>query len=123
MEAYLNAIYFGNSAFGINQASKRYFSKDATQLTLSESAMLAGIIKSPKTYSPTSNEKACLERRNLVLSQMYKDKKISQEEFDSAKNEGLNLKVNKNFLGDNSFYNQCVDEACKILKITEKDYL
>jgi len=123
MTAYLNAIYFGNGAFGINQASQRYFSKDATKLNLAESAMLAGVIKSPKRFSPINNQEACLKRRNLVLSEMQRDGKITKEQFESAKNEGLNLKVNKNFLGENTFYNQCVDEACKILNITEKDFL
>lgn len=123
MTAYLNAIYFGNGAFGINQASQRYFSKDATKLNLEESAMLAGIIKSPKRFSPINNQEACLKRRNLVLNEMQKDGKITKEECESKKNEGLNLKVNKTFLGENTFYNQCVDEACKILNITEKDFL
>lgn len=123
MTAYLNAIYFGNGAFGINQASQRYFSKDATKLNLQESAMLAGIIKSPKRFSPINNQEACLKRRNLVLSEMQKDGKISKEECENTKNEPLNLKVNKTFLGENTYYNQCVDEACKILNLTEKDFL
>lgn len=123
MTAYLNAIYFGNGAFGINQAAQRYFSKDASKLTLSESAMLAGLIKSPKRFSPISNKDSCIKRRNLVLKEMKKDKKITPEQFEAAKNEEINLKLNKNFLGDNAYYSQCVDEACKILNITEKDFL
>ncbi|NCB48634.1 MAG: hypothetical protein EOM55_03340 [Clostridia bacterium] len=123
MTAYLNAIYFGNGAFGINQASQRYFSKDATKLNLQESAMLAGLIKSPKKFSPINNVEACIKRRNLVLNEMLKDRKITKEECEKMKNEPLNLKINKTFLGENTFYNQCVDEACKILNLTEKDFL
>lgn len=123
MTAYLNAIYFGNGAFGINQASQRYFSKDASKLTLGESAMLAGVIKSPKRFSPISNKEACIKRRNLVLKEMLKDKKITTEQFEKAKNEDITLNLNKNFLGDNAYYNQCVDEACKLLNIGEKDFL
>lgn len=123
MCAYLNAIYFGNGAFGINQASQRYFSKDATKLSLAESAMLAGLIKSPKKFSPISNEETCIKRRNLVLNEMQKDEKITKEQCENEKKQGINLKLNKNFLGENTFYNQCVDEACKILHITERDFL
>ncbi len=123
MTAYLNAIYFGNGAFGINQASQRYFSKDATKLTLGESAMLAGVIKSPKKFSPINNPEACIKRRNLVLNEMQKDGKISKEVCEEEKQKGLDLKINKSFLGENTYYNQSVDEACKILNIQEKDFL
>ncbi len=121
--AYLNAIYFGNGTFGINEAAQRYFSKNTTDLTLTESATLAGIIKSPKTYSPVLNPENCIKRRNLVLKEMYKDKKISYEDYVNSTQSNLNLKLNKNFLGYNDYYNACIDEACKILKITEKDLL
>lgn len=67
LETYLNVIYFGNGAFGIENAARSFFDKPARELTLAESATLAGIIKSPKTYSPTQNKEKCLERRNLVL--------------------------------------------------------
>ena len=121
LTAYLNAIYFGNGAFGINQASQRYFSKNANELNLNESAMLAGLIKSPKTYSPITNPSNCIKRRNLVLKQMLKDKKISNEEYQNSINQGLNLNINQNFLNNNTYYNACIDEACDILKISEKD--
>ena len=123
MTAYLNAIYFGNGTFGINEAAQRYFSKNAADLSLSESATLAGIIKSPKTYSPVLNPENCIKRRNLVLKEMYKDKKISYEDYVNSSQSNLNLKLNKNFLGYNDYYNACIDEACKILKLTEKDLL
>ena len=121
--AYLNAIYFGNGTFGINEASQRYFSKNVEDLTLSESATLAGIIRSPKTYSPIIHPDASIKRRNLVLREMYKDKKITKEELDNAINSELNLNINKNFLGYNDYYNEAVDEACGILKISEKDLI
>ena len=59
MEAYLNVIYFGNSCFGIENASNFYFDKSASELDIVESAMLAGIIKSPKLYSPILHENDC----------------------------------------------------------------
>jgi len=121
--AYLNAIYFGNGAFGINQASQRYFSKEAKELTLEESATLAGMIKSPKKYSPIFNIENCIKRRNVVLKEMLKDNKITEQEFNNSINLPINLKINKNFLGNNSYYSASVDEACSILDITEKDLI
>lgn len=123
MNAYLNAIYFGNGTFGINQASQRYFSKSAKELTLSESATLAGMIKSPKLYSPTLNPENCLKRRNVVLKQMFLQGKIDEKNFKEASSQGLNLHQNKSFLGYNTYYNYAVDEACKLLHMSEKDLL
>ena len=123
LTSYLNAIYFGSGAFGINQAAQRYFSKEVEDLTLAECATLAGIIKSPKKYSPILNYNNCLKRRNLVLKEMYNDNKITKEAYEKAINDKINLNINKNFLGNNTYYSACVDEACNILKITEKDLL
>ena len=123
MTAYLNAIYFGNGTFGISEASQRYFSKNTKDLSLVESATLAGIIRSPKTYSPILNPDNCIKRRNLVLSEMYKDGKITNEEYINAKNSKLTLNLNKNFLGYNDYYNAAIDEACEKLKISEKDLI
>ena len=123
LSAYLNAIYFGNGAFGINTASQRYFSKEAKELTLAESATLAGIIKSPKKYSPIINPDACIKRRNLVLKEMLKDGKISQEEYLTAVDSPLNLNINKYALTNNSYYHATIEEACELLHIPEKDLL
>ncbi len=121
LQAYLNVIYFGSGTFGLQQASQKYFSKDATMLSLSESATLAGIIKSPKKYSPINNPNECKKRRNIVLSEMYKDKKISEEEYKNAINENLNLNINSKATGNNTYINAAVSEACEILNISEKD--
>jgi membrane peptidoglycan carboxypeptidase len=123
MTAYLNAIYFGNGTFGINQASQRYFSKSAKELNLAESATLAGMIKSPKLYSPTLNPENCIKRRNLVLNQMYLQGKIDKNSFEQAINTDLNLNQNKSFLGYNTYYNYAIDEACNLLNMSEKDLI
>ena len=91
LTSYLNAIYFGSGAFGINQAAQRYFSKEVEDLTLAECATLAGIIKSPKKYSPILNYNNCLKRRNLVLKEMYNDNKITKEAYEKAINDKINL--------------------------------
>lgn len=123
LQAYLNVIYFGSSTFGLEEASQKYYSKSAKDLTISESATLAGLIKSPKKYSPIINPVNAINRRNLVLTQLYKNKKISSEDFNIAINEDLNLKINPNATNTNTYYTAAIEEACEILNITEKDLI
>ena len=118
LELYLNVIYFGNSCYGIENASNYYISKDAKDLSLEESAMLAGLIKSPAKYSPIKNYDNALSRRNLVLKEMYQDKCISASEYNLAKNSPINLNINnqpKNKL--NSYSQASIDEAEEVLGI------
>lgn len=118
LELYLNVIYFGNNCYGIENASNYYFSKDAKDLSLEESAMLAGLIKSPAKYSPIKNYVNALSRRNLVLKEMYQDKCISASEYNLAKNSPINLNINnqpKNKL--NSYSQASIDEAEEVLGI------
>ncbi len=118
LEFYLNIIYFGNNCYGIESASNYYFSKSAKDLTLEESCTLAGMIKSPAKYSPIKNREYCLKRRNLVLSEMEKDGKISIEEFTTAKSKNLDLNLNHNKINRLNSYSQAsIDEAEKILGI------
>lgn len=118
LSQYLNIIYFGNNCYGIEDASQFYFSKPAKELNISESAMLAGLIKSPSKYSPIKNPENALTRRNIVITEMEKDGKISMEEAIKAKNQPLNLKIDthsKNRL--NSYSQAAIDEAEEILQI------
>ncbi|HJR45122.1 MAG TPA: transglycosylase domain-containing protein [Actinomycetota bacterium] len=70
LESYLNTVYFGNGAYGVQEAAKTYFGRPASKLTLAQGAMIAGLIQSPENYDPYDKRKAALGRRNLVLSQM-----------------------------------------------------
>lgn len=120
LETYLNAIYFGNGAYGLDSASKIYFNKSAKDLTISESAMLAGIIKSPKKYSPIFEKENCLERRNLVLSEMKKDGVITTKQYEQAITEPIN--INNKIIKNQNFYEKAViEEACEKLNIIEKE--
>ncbi len=83
LEKYLNTIYFGKGNYGIESASQYYFGKNAKNLTLNESAVLAGIIKSPKTYSPSLSIENSFARKNLVLRCMYDCGFISQNQLNS----------------------------------------
>jgi len=92
---YLNQIYFGEGAWGIQRAAETYFGKDAKDLTLSESAILAGLIKAPSVLSPVKNFEKSMERRNIVLSLMQKEGYITQSEVNQAKAQKIVLKSKK----------------------------
>lgn len=87
MGMYLNGIYYGGNAYGIDQASQQYFGKPATELTIGESALLAGLPLGPSRFDPIVNRQAALERRNYVLGKMKENDFITQEQFDEARAE------------------------------------
>src|SRR6056297_176490 len=78
---YLNQIYFGHGAWGIGQAARTYFGKDARHLTISEAAMLAGLVQRPSAYDPLRNPRAAESRRRYVLSRIYGDGYIDEETY------------------------------------------
>jgi penicillin-binding protein 1B len=94
-EFYVNQIYMGQrGSFTINgmgEAAQAYFNKDVKNLTLPESALLAGMIQRPNYFNPYRNKEACLTHRNLVLSSMVETGAISREEAEKAKATGLTL--------------------------------
>ena len=89
LELYLNTIYFGHNCFGITSACQFYFNKSPNELTLSESAILAGLVKAPNFYSPFKNPEKCKQRRTCVLSLMQKNGSISEKEYVDASKESL----------------------------------
>lgn len=95
LENYLNITFFGQQAYGIESAAQRYFSKASKDLTLEESALLAGLVQSPSRYDPVNDTQEAMKRRNLVLQRMADIKDISQAEADAAKAKPVVLKVTK----------------------------
>lgn len=92
LELYLNEVSYGGSIYGIEQAAQTYFHKPAHDLTLAESALLAGLPAAPSAYLPTgSTPELSLTRQQEVLRRMVEDGKITQEQADAAKNEPLAL--------------------------------
>ena len=85
LSRYLNIAYFGSGAYGIEAASRRYFSKPASNLTLAEAATLAGIVQRPTSYDPIRNPELSAERRNIVLGRMASQGYVSQADADRAK--------------------------------------
>ncbi|MEK7571402.1 MAG: transglycosylase domain-containing protein [Patescibacteria group bacterium] len=84
LEMYLNNIPYGGTAVGVESASQMYFGKEAKELTLAQSAFLAGLPQSPSLYSPFSGEKYYLDRAKSVLRQMVENDYITQSEADKA---------------------------------------
>ncbi|MFW5703863.1 MAG: penicillin-binding protein 1C [Patescibacteria group bacterium] len=92
LEMYLNTVYFGEGAFGVQTAAKTYYGKDAKNLTISESAMLAGVLPAPSALSPISgNKEAAIKRQRRVLKLMLEEGYITNEEHDDAVEETLDF--------------------------------
>ena len=93
LERYLNIAYFGDGAFGVQAAARHYFSKNASKLTLTEAAMLAGLVKNPTGYDPTNFPDRAFERRNTVIDRMAELHVITDAEATTAKKTGLGLRI------------------------------
>lgn len=84
LTGYLNIAPFGPNVYGVGAASRAYFSIPASELSISQAALLAGVVQSPVEYDPLRFPEAAEERRNIVLGEMKKDGDITQEEYDEA---------------------------------------
>jgi len=113
LEMYLNTIYFGGNLYGIENASNAYFNKKASELSLLESATLAGIVKAPSLYSPVKNYEKSLSRRNLVLSLMCQQGYIKKDELDTLINQPIKLNYGEKYY---SFCDLCLTELNEILQ-------
>jgi len=82
LELYLNKVYFGGGAYGIDSASRKFFSHSARELSTEEAAIIAGLVKAPSRYSPTADVDAAVARGNVVLAQMHKYGAIGAAEVD-----------------------------------------
>jgi len=91
LQLYLNQIYLGHNLYGVETASRSYFNKSASNLTLSEAAMLAGLISAPEEYSPFVNYKLAKERQEIVLNRMKDLKWITPAQETAARKEKIKL--------------------------------
>jgi 1A family penicillin-binding protein len=85
LELYLNKVYFGDGLYGVEAASRGYFGKHASELTVPEAAVLAGLVKSPSSYAPTVSMQRATSRRNLVLQAMLDTGAIDRRTYESAR--------------------------------------
>ena len=95
MELYLNKIFLGHRAYGISAASQVYYDKQLGDLTLAQSAMIAGLPKAPSKYNPVSNPDRALVRRNYILGRMRILNYIEEEEFQLALNEPITAELHR----------------------------
>ncbi|HLB24963.1 MAG TPA: transglycosylase domain-containing protein, partial [Nitrospirota bacterium] len=98
LELYLNKIYLGHGAYGVEMAARTYFGKHVGDLTLAECAMVAGLIRSPMSYSPYSNMKSSRNRQKTVLGRMVDEKLITRGQADNAMAQPItlrNMRVNE----------------------------
>ena len=93
LERYLNIVYFGDGAYGVQAAAKHYFDVNAKKLNLNQSAILAGLVQNPSAFDPTDYPDRTIVRRNVVLNKMAELNVISQKKADQIKERGLGLNV------------------------------
>ena len=121
LEMYLNTIYFGSNAYGIENASKVYFNKSAKDLTINEACCLAAIIKSPSNYSPKINYKNAIERKNLVAKQMLNAKDITKKDYTVIS--AAPIEITTEYPIDSSYEKEAIYEACNLLNLSERELI
>src|SRR6185436_11814983 len=92
LELYLNKIYFGDGLYGVEAASRGYFGKHASELSVSDAALLAGLVKAPSTYAPTVSMPRAVARRNVVLQSMLEQGAIDQATWKAARADAIVLR-------------------------------
>jgi penicillin-binding protein 1A len=123
LEKYLNMVYLGSEAYGVGDAAWVYFSKPVSELTLGESAMIAGLPPAPSDYSPLVNPDVAKERRNIVLERMQEQGFITADEESKARSEAITLKpaTPKHLYSTSPYFTSYVEQ--EISKYVSKDVL
>jgi penicillin-binding protein 1A len=112
LERYLNVIYFGNGAYGVQAAAERYFNKPLQQLSVAESALLAGVIQSPGALDPITHPDLAARRRAEVLEAMVETGKLTEDQAREARSVPLPTKVTNKLLAQRDYY---MDEVVRRL--------
>jgi penicillin-binding protein 1A len=111
IELYMNLIYLGEGAYGVEAAANNYFAKSAKDLTIAQCALIAGLAQAPEGYNPYKYPDKAKSRQELVLGKMYELGKITKEEYEEAKNEELvYTKGSQSFASSNSYFVDAVVE-------------
>jgi len=120
---YLNWVYFGSGAYGIEAAARDYFGKSALELNVQEGALLAGLIQSPSQYSPRSHPEAALRRRSMVLDAMVETGSLDPEEAAGLKETPLNLiaETPEASYQYSSYTDYVIDQALDVLDLEGED--
>ncbi|HHU56605.1 MAG TPA: PBP1A family penicillin-binding protein [Acholeplasmataceae bacterium] len=122
LEGYLNMLYFDHGVYGIKDACKFYFNKLPSEVTLAEAAVLTAIPKGPAIYSPLRNPENNKERKELIIKELYEDKKITKEEMEEAINEEITFygKIDKTDEYNAPYFQDIIVKELKKLNIFEK---
>lgn len=123
---YLNKAYFGNGVWGVQDASQKYFGKNASQLTPGEGATLAGILRNPSQYNPIDHMSYSLARRNVVLDLMVQNNKLTAQQAKVEQSQGLNLRDtyhNQDGYRYPYFFDAVVNEAISRYGLKEEDVM
>ena len=121
LNIYLNRVFFGSGAYGLNAAAKRFFNKQAKDLNLREAAILAGALKAPSKYNYLKNKKAALERSKVVLDLMQRAGSISAEQREKAANLPIGGTNDDKILGARYFGDFVMGELPNVLKDHSED--
>ncbi|MPQ20984.1 PBP1A family penicillin-binding protein [Carnobacterium divergens] len=126
LEMYLNNAYFGNGVWGVEDAAQKYYGKHASEITTTEAASIAAILKSPSYYNPIDHMDHSIERRNLILDLMADNQKITKEEATEAKNLPLLLEDTYNPTDGyryKYYFDAVIDEAVNKYDLKEEDIM
>lgn len=123
---YLNNAYFGNGVWGIEDASEKYFGVHASQLTVPQAATIAGMLKNPNGYNPKDHPAESRQRRNVVLTLMKDNGKLTQEQMKSYQDSPMI--TSDNYQYDSGyrypyFFDAVIDEAIKKYGLSEEDIM
>lgn len=123
---YLNNAYFGHGVWGVQDAAEKYFGVDASQLSVNQGAMLAGMLQSPNGYDPLTYPKNAINRRNQVLQNLVNDKKLTQAQADTYASYEIGAAdhdVNNSNYNYPYFFDDVINEAISKYDLKEDDIL
>ncbi|MFS0865419.1 transglycosylase domain-containing protein [Fredinandcohnia sp. 179-A 10B2 NHS] len=126
LQMYVNQVYFGSGAWGIQRASQKYYNKDIENVTISEAALLAGLLQAPSALDPYRNLEGAVKRRNIVLTKMKELKMITEDEYSQAIKQEIQLEDGggSNIQRSYPYYVDAVlDEAIKKYGLTQDEIL
>ncbi len=121
LNIYLNRVFFGSGAYGLNAAAKRFFNKQAKDLNLREAAILAGALKAPSRYNYLSHKSQALARSEVVLKLMLRAGTISLKQFEEAVNLPIGEANKDRILGARYFGDYIMAELAKFIKVSNED--
>lgn len=120
LELYLNKVYFGGGAYGIDSASRKFFDHSATSLTLAEAAIIAGLVKAPSRYAPTADAEAAIGRAGVVIETMQRAGKITASEAAAADPSAVKLAPEPPKASANYFLDWAMPQLDSLIDETEE---